>query len=410
VSWEHDNPANAFVRYLVGEDPWQETPAQERDAGSQEQIVLGIPYESDFQFRVVATADGVEHLGDFVAGTTGVIPETMLAPELYLSDETAHDPADRYLFGSLAAELGRWVPDGGFWSFIVDRRGRLVWARLTPHLHVTMYVRVSTSGRDFLVDDNTFWFNFEALESRVHRIKIDGSIVQTYDTPGLHHPYTELPDGTIVWGATQPPDGESIEELAPDGSRRTVWDSREFFDGYELAAEVERFQSNALFWDELSNSYFFSSYWNFYLVQIARENGATLQIFGGHLPSSWRVTPPDAAFYWQHGVTVTPDRTLLMSMHESDSSFEGVVREYHLDESLKTLQQVWTWGDGNGIEPIFAGEAHRLANGDTLINYGTTPVVREVSPEGLIVWEIRWPEERFIGRTVFVEDLYAFVP
>jgi hypothetical protein len=61
-------------------------------------------------------------------------------------------------------------------------------------------------------------------------------------------------------------------------------------------------------------------------------------------------------------------------------------------------------------EPIFAGEAHRPANGNTLINSGTEPVVREVMRDGVVVWEIQWGVPRFIGRAVLLEDLYAFAP
>jgi hypothetical protein len=410
VSWEQDVWASAFVEYRIGDEPWQQTPAQDRGPGTQEQIVLGIPYATDFEFRVAATAAGVDYRGTIHGGVTGDVPETMVVPSLFVRDEPSEEPSGRYLFGSITVRMGRWAPDGGFWSFIVDRRGRLVWARLTPRQHCTMYVRVSTNGRDLLLDDNTYWFNFDEAESRIHRIKIDGTIVETYDTPGLHHPFTELPDGTIAWGATAPPYGETLEELSPDGERRRVWDSNAFLAPFPLTEEQKRFRTNALFWDEETGTYLFSTYIGFYVLQIRRGDGEVEGIFGGTLPGAWGIDPLEASFHWQHGVTFTPERTLLLSMHESATSLEGVVREYQVDEASTTLRQVWTWGDGNGVEPIFAGEAHRLANGNTLINYGTSPVVREVTHDGAIVWEIRWLVPRFIGRTIFIEDLYAFAP
>jgi hypothetical protein len=273
-----------------------------------------------------------------------------------------------------------------------------------------MYVRVSANGHDLLLDDNTYWFNFDDTGSRIHRIKIDGTIVATYDTPGLHHPFTELPDGTIVWGATSPPYGETIEELSPIGVQTRVWDSDTFLAQFPLTEEQKRFRSNALFWDQETGTYLISSYIGFYVLQIRRATGDVQRILGGNLPGAWTIDPPDAGFHWQHGITYTPDRTLLLSMHESETSIEGVVREYEIDEAAETLHQVWTWGEGNGVEPIFAGEAHRLANGNTLINYGTSPVVREVTRDGTIVWELRWLVPRFIGRSIFIEDLYAFAP
>lgn len=410
VSWEQDVAARSLVEYRVGDEAWRRTPAADRAAGTQEQIVLGVPYETPFEFRVVALVGGEERRGGIEGGITGDVPETMVVPSLFVHDVPSEEPSGRYLFGSITVRMGRWTPDGGFWSYIVDRQGRLVWARLTPRQHCTMYVRVSTNGQDLLLDDNTYWFNFDDTESRIHRMKIDGTIVETYDTPGLHHPFTEHPDGTIAWGATAPPYGETIEELSPDGVQTRIWDSGVFLAAYPLTEEQKRFRSNALFWDEETGTYLLSSYIGFYVLQIGRADGVVQRMFGGSLPEAWGFDPPDTAFNWQHGITYTPDRTLLLSMHESEASLEGVVREYEIDEAVTTLRQVWTWGAGNGVEPIFAGEAHRLPNGNTLINYGTSPVVREVTRDGAIVWEIRWLVPRFIGRSIFIEDLYAFAP
>jgi hypothetical protein len=86
------------------------------------------------------------------------------------------------------------------------------------------------------------------------------------------------------------------------------------------------------------------------------------------------------------------------------------VREYAIDDVAKTLRQVWSWKDGRGTRTLYAGEAHRLPNGNTLVNYGTTPLIREVTSEGDIVWEIGWSEQSFVGRSVFLDDLYPFAP
>ena len=206
VSWVQDVAGPTMVRYRVGEEEWQQTPTADRAVGSAEQLVLGVPFDSEFGFRVVVLVRGHEIEGDIISGRTGPVPETMPLPALVESVPLQWDPADLYLFGSISVNEGGWAPAGGFWAFIMDRQSRLLWARLTPRQRDTMYVRVSTDGRDLLIDDASYWSDFdEGAASTVHRIKIDGTIVETYPTPGLHHAFTELPDGSIVWGAAGGP-------------------------------------------------------------------------------------------------------------------------------------------------------------------------------------------------------------
>ena len=106
-----------------------------------------------------------------------------------------------------------------------------------------------------------------------------------------------------------------------------------------------------------------------------------------------------------------PPVALLASSHVSARSDEGVVREYELDEDAGVLREIWSYGEGDGIDADNAGEAHRLANGNTLHNTGTTPRLREITPEpSEVVWDLSWEGSKLLGRTVFLEDLYILSP
>ncbi len=92
------------------------------------------------------------------------------------------------------------------------------------------------------------------------------------------------------------------------------------------------------------------------------------------------------------------------------------VREYELDYEEKILRQVWAFGEDEGIAGKYAGEAHRLINGNTLHNYGTGARLREITPDGELVWDVKFPggntdgNGRLQGRSVFITDLYDFAP
>jgi len=91
---------------------------------------------------------------------------------------------------------------------------------------------------------------------------------------------------------------------------------------------------------------------------------------------------------------------------------ETVVREYELDEDGETLRQVWTFGEGEGVYGSQLGEAHRLPGGNVLHNYGSGARLREVAPDGTVVWDVTWEngKDRWLGRSTPLEDLYALGP
>jgi hypothetical protein len=86
-----------------------------------------------------------------------------------------------------------------------------------------------------------------------------------------------------------------------------------------------------------------------------------------------------------------------------------VVREYAVDEATQTLQEVWSFGTGQGVYGDTLGEAWRLPAGNTLHNYGSEPRVREITPDGVVVWDIVWPDYPHIGRSTPLDlsQLYA---
>jgi hypothetical protein len=144
-------------------------------------------------------------------------------------------------------------------------------------------------------------------------------------------------------------------------------------------------------------------------VEIDPEAGEATRWFG-HLPGAWGFDPEDSAFWWQHGAHLTEAGTLLVSTRSAEEGEETLVREYALDEEARLLRQVWSFGEGQGIYGEVMGEAWRLGNGNTLHNYGSGTRVREVTPEGDLVWDVTFSSGTFLGRTTPIEDLWALAP
>ena len=107
---------------------------------------------------------------------------------------------------------------------------------------------------------------------------------------------------------------------------------------------------------------------------------------------------------------ITDEGTLLISAKVSQNGTETVAREYTFDDDTETLTEVWSFGEGEGVYGSEMGEAHRLGNGNTLHNYGSTPRIREATPDGAVVWDVTWSSGTYIGRSEVIADLYALWP
>ncbi len=405
VRWWQDETATAYLEYSFDEGEWLASTARSTPFGEVVSLLLGVPYDTEVTFRVVNEfGQGPLATGDFTA-RTGPLPEGLPEPSLLTSEPDRWDPAGRWMIGSINASPGNWEP-GDYWRFIVDRRGRYVWAQKAPDQHWSIFAQVSRDGRDLLWDEITFWSELDlGADGRVHRTKIDGSVVHTYATPHLQHAFVELPDGSIVWAASLGID-DRLMRVTDDGTEEQLWSCLDYLEDVEA---VDYCLHNGLYYDELRDSFLVSLYSANSVVEVDRGSGDVLHAWG-HLPVAWAFDPPDSAFWTQHGPSYTDAGTLLISTYRAEEDEEGVVREYELDEEAGVLRQVWSFGEGEGIQMSSNGEGYRLSNGNTLHNMGSGARVREITPEGDVVWDLAWEAPRLLGRTLLVDDLYPFAP
>ena len=398
VRWEQSGAVEGVIEFTV-DGEWRQTPVFTAVSGeSVEVLLLGVPFATDTQWRFSGTLDGAAVVSDAYDARTRALPDGLPEASVLVAEAGAWVETDRYLLGSINQDAGGWS-GGTYWKFILDRQGRYVWAHETPDNNWTIFVRISHDGDDILWDEATYWSSFDAGEaSEIHRMKIDGTIVESVPAPGLHHAFVELADESLVWGAADF-SSETLRKRTPDGKTEDLWTC---FDSFQ----VDYCQSNTLYWHEATDTYLYSFYTNSSVVELDAA-GNTLHYWGQN--PNWGFSPEESKFDWQHGVHYLPSGNILLSSHTVEGDLETVVREYAVDEKTQTLTQVWSFGEGEGLHADTAGEAHRLDNGNTLHNYGSSGHLREVTPEGEIVWEIEWPGNRLLGRTVYLADLYTFL-
>ena len=82
--------------------------------------------------------------------------------------------------------------------------------------------------------------------------------------------------------------------------------------------------------------------------------------------------------------------------------------EYRLHEEEGILEEIWSYGRDEGLYARALGEVHRLENGNTMINWGTEGLLREISPDGRVVWELVLEDNYFFGRVEVVHSVETF--
>jgi len=426
VTWEQLEPATVQIEYSFDDGIWLSSPPRPLSADVHEELLLGVPYEESVTFRLVSEGGGASMPRTVV---TSRIPPIVPVAEVVTKDDARLDPDMPYVLVGIS-ENGSLQRT---WVTLIDRQGRVLWAHRTPQQRNSMQPRLSHDRTSFLVDHSSYFASLasQGRDSQVVELRIDGSVARTWDTPGQHHPFVELPDGSLAWAryVFEGPRDDRIEIIGPSGDVETLFSCRDFLDGRGLF--TLECGANTISFDERRRTFLFSMFTLDSIFEID-VTGEVVHVWGAlALPPysdaaglpRWSFDPPTSRFDYQHNPHFTASGTLLLSTHRSEDSDELVVREYDVDEASRTLREVWSFGEGEGLPGCQMGEAHRLASGNTLHNHGTFAVLREVTPEGDVVWDVRWEDQQYscyggpttpghqvLRSSPVGRDLYRFAP
>jgi Arylsulfotransferase (ASST) len=409
VTWTQEVAADAWVEWSLDGEPVQTTPLTARAPGTHSQIVLGIPYDQSFTWQV-KLSDGVQSAAsELGTAQTGTLPSRFPEPTVLVADETRYDADHPYLFGSINGNDNGWGgPNAHLFVFVLDRAGRVVWAMETPDGDYTMYAQPAADGVGFFWDQATYWTQWDGgNDSVVHRSLLDGTLVESFETPGLHHSFLGLPDGRLLWGAADDVD-ESLMVRNPDGSTEELWRCS---DDFGPLGGRDYCQSNSMWYDAATETALFSFYSLETIFELDLGGGGLLRYWGKE-QEDWRFDPEDSQFQWQHGPMWTEEGTLLVSSlrGEDERNREMVAYEYVLDEGAKTLTPIHIFGAGDDISSDTNGEARRLPNGNTLHNMGDAGRIREWTADEEVVWDIEFGRGHLLGHTTLLTELYSLAP
>jgi hypothetical protein len=378
--------------------------------GVHRDVVLGVPDATAVTLRIVSGAGGVDYKTKDYTGTTGAIPSGMPKPMILAYDATRASP-DRYLFGSVEDSAGGCT-DGTcyyhytFWLYIMDRQGRVVWywADATSNT-ISAFPRVARDGEYIVFEKRPA--SGSGMPTII-KMSLDGQYSQTIQAPGLSDCFDITTDGSILYDTSA-----DLKEITKAGTSRTIWSCRTAF-----GASYNCY-SNTVNWNPADDSILMSLPDPNTVVQIDRKTGAIVGQYGERA-GSYTFAPSTWQLGFQHFPNITAAGTLLVSshmpgfgMHETPpGANQHAFMEFDIDRANKRLVEKWIYV---GAEwPRAKGMAIRLANGNTLGNFGEGGVIRELTPDKTTVFHVKFDVatgsdffNKMVNHNVFVDDLYA---
>ena len=396
VSWSQAEAATSWIEFRTEEaGEWAASPPIDRVAGATGEVALGLPSQQAVELRVVGELDGVRVESSPIQSVTGVLPFDLPEPTVIEADPSLQSP-EPWILGSMDTFPNN-AYIGPFYVWIMDREGRIVWYHKTRDNLTTMFTRVARDGTHILYDEDVTYDFLDPDTAAIIRTTLDGAWTHTIPAPGLAYAYDELDDGTLV--SDHAPDNETYQIVArdEDGAIEPLWTcGGNYYSCYSNTVNLSPAQDTVL-WSEPENDK---------VLEIDLASGTILREFGEG-EEAWPHSPEEAVFSYQHFPNWTPEGTLLISTHSGIGDKRQRAREYAVDASSQTLTEVWEYGEEVEEYAQSSGEAWRLPNGNTFINYGSGGAAREVTSDGAVAWDIAWEDKHLTGHMSLVADLYA---
>ncbi len=411
LEWSTGDAATSWVEYGLDESYGMATPVGEEGTDHQHHL-LGMPGLSEVFFQACDDTAGKQRCAQGSIATQGVpaeLPDARVTVELPEGYDT-----DPYVLGTFFGG----VPV----VFVMDRKGGWLWYRTVDEGKNPIELAFDPATGDVMF--NSFLTDHGEDDSNVTRISFDRSVDEDIDTPWGHHAFTMLPDGRVAYVAIDVRDfdygddqgavpwvGDAIQIVGEDDTLWSTWDWRdpEKVDGWDGTFYPQGYDwthANALHYSEERDSYLLSLRNYDMILEIAGDGSEVLHEYGGDY--GYAFAEGSRAFNYQHDPDWTADGTLLMiSTDESGEYNETTALEYEVDHDNQLLTEIWSHGDDERFNVLIQGTARDLSNGNRFVNFGSEGVIREVEPDGTVVWELSAAAGAAFGNTIPFPDMFA---
>jgi hypothetical protein len=400
VSFTTNTPAESHVEYGPTPSLGFKTPVESTTSESHSHTLLGLEADTEYFYRAVASDGALEKTGETLAIRTGVLPLGM--PPLSLEG----DEIDGFV---IVPVLGASTK-----VLVLDGAGNVVWYHADDRELDFYRARLSVDGKSMLYNAASV-SGTPSEASELVRVALDGSATSSIPVPLLAHDFVEHPDGTLGAMVVEYREvdgeelrGDKIVEIDGAGNFTTVWSAWDCFDPADTPGDDPALGwtfANALDFDPAADAYYlglrnFSS-----IVKIDRKTGQCEWVLGTY-GATFEFARGSTRFLHQHQFHVRDDRILVFD-NEGSSGDESRVLEYELDFEAMVATEVWSYTSEPPVFTFVLGEATRLPDGDTFVNWSAAGQMERVSPEGESRWKLNSGAGFAFGFSTLASDLYG---
>jgi len=406
VGWTMDRPAErCWLRYGVTDEDPRSTPSSSCAAGAHSQVLLGLPADVEIELHLVIQLEGETHDGPAHSTRTDAPPATLVVPQLESWDPALSDGSP-WLLGAVEGYGGGYY-DGPYQQFILDRQGRVVWYRQLEDGLSSTFPRVSRDGTH-IISERVDRFGLAGGQPGViQRMGVDLTVLSELEVPGLRFAWDEADDGSIYYFDREAEGEGWLSRISTDGTRERLFDCVSWI--ADRCTDTWCCECNAVVLVPERGSVLMSLWATDTVLEVDIDSHSVRHSWG-QLDGSWATEPESAGFELQHYPVLTSAGTLLVATQVPDAMLQHRIREYSLDEHDQVLRELWSWGEGEDLFAQYQGEALRLDNGNTLMNFGSAGAIREITGDGQLAWSVDWSDGAMLGHTTLVGELYALAP
>lgn len=335
--------------------------------------LYGLHADADVRWRI---ADG-----EWQTARTGALPDGI--PAVVTEGELGAD----YVLLSWQE-----FPAEGTGVYILDGDGQIVWYHL-PEVGIVPAAH-DVGGALLLM-----WTYHDVIENAaVEYVPLDGADPTVDPLPYAHHDVVAVPGlryASIV-GEVREIDGEAVVgdtlvEVAEDGSQRTVWSAFDVFpvvpheswDAGSYTAGHDWTHANGLYYDPVDDAYLVSLFYLRSVAKIDRATGATLWVLGGD-DATIELLDDDGprrqhAPEWRDGALTVFDNGY------GDALGSRLVT-WAVDEAAGTATRTWEWRHPDALFTFVFGDVDLLPDGGHLSSWGNYGQVLRTDAAGEVVW------------------------
>jgi hypothetical protein len=401
---------------ILGERKIDEmTPYVSAGRGSSLIPVLGLRSNRSYALRALfVSTSGRESTSEIMSYNTPPLPDDMPA---YIVLKSDHPTVKNIMLGITPSKSGR------SYAVIIDTGGSPVW-----------YKEFKDAVVDFQRQANgryTAWSSIDGSPAHFYEFDPLGEITNEYsasnglttdphefrmrgDSYALFGTQIRTTDLRPVGGLPQAAVQGFVVEYHTPGRNPLFWNTFDHFSINDAAPDVSLIGQNVDPWHgnaieiDFDGNLLASFRNSDEITKINSRTGEIIWRLGGKNNQFTFLDDAMNGFSHQHGIRRLENGDIILfddgNLHSPPSS-RAV--EYKLDETRKTAQLVWEYRPNPAIFGFALGFAQRLANGNTLICFGTAQRILEVTFDGKVRWDIQMNEtQRFAYRAIAIESLY----